>query len=124
MTDYEITYILKPSLDEAEVEARSAAFSAVVTNNGGTIGSIEKLGKKRLAYEIADLREGSYVVMIFQSDAAAAKELERQMKLQEDVLRSLLVQLDKKALIANAVLLANTPPPVPPATAQYAEPQA
>lgn len=119
MTDYEITYILKPSLDEAEVEARSAAFSAVVTNNGGTIGSIEKLGKKRLAYEIADLREGSYVVMIFQSDAAAAKELERQMKLQEDVLRSLLVQLDKKALIANAVLLANTPPPLP-----VAEPQA
>lgn len=124
MTDYEITYILKPSLDEAEVEARSAAFSAVVTNNGGTIGSIEKLGKKRLAYEIADLREGSYVVMIFQSDAAAAKELERQMKLQEDVLRSLLVQLDKKALIANAVLLANTPPPAAPAAAQYAEPQA
>ncbi len=123
MTDYEITYILKPSLDEAEVETRSAAFSAVVTNNGGTIGSIEKLGKKRLAYEIADLREGSYVVMIFQSDAAAAKELERQMKLQEDVLRSLLVQLDKKALIANAVLLANTPPPLPVA-GTFDEPQA
>ena len=123
MTDYEITYILKPSLDEAEVDVRAAAFSDVVTNNGGTIGSIEKLGKKRLAYEIADLREGSYVVMIFQSDAAAAKELDRQMKLQEDVLRALLVQLDKKALIANAVLLANTPPPFP-AAGTFGEPQA
>lgn len=118
MTDYEITYILKPSLDEAEVEARAATFSAVVTNNGGTVGSVEKLGKKRLAYEIADVREGSYVVMIFKSDAAAAKELERQMKLQEDVLRALLVQLDKKALIANAALAAATPVPAPAAAPQ------
>lgn len=112
MTDYEVTYILRPTLDEAEVDARATTFSDLVIGRGGSVGSVEKLGKKRLAYEIDDVREGSYVVMIFQSDAATSKELERQLKLSEDVLRALLIQLDKKALIANAVLLANTPPPI------------
>jgi small subunit ribosomal protein S6 len=102
MTDYEVTYILRPSLEEADVEARAATFNEVVTSRGGELTHGEKLGKKRLAYEIADVREGYYVVMGFKSDAATAKELERQLKLQEDVLRALLVQLDKKALAAMA----------------------
>jgi small subunit ribosomal protein S6 len=93
--DYEVTYILKPSLEEAEIESRIAALSGVLTNNGGEIvGEIDKLGKRRLAYEIDDTREGFYVVMKFKSDAAQAKELERQMRLSEDVMRALLIRLD------------------------------
>ena len=52
------------------------------------------MGKRRLAYEIDDTREGYYVVMKFKSDAAQAKELERQMRLSEDVMRALLIRLD------------------------------
>jgi small subunit ribosomal protein S6 len=102
MIDYEVTYILRPALEEADVDARVATFSEIITSRGGEVKAIEKLGRKRLAYEIADLREGNYVTMVFRSDAAAAKELERQLKLQEDVLRALLVFLDKKALAAAA----------------------
>ena len=69
--------------------------------------NIEKLGRKRLAYEIADLREGNYVAMQFRSTGAASKELERQLKLHEDVLRALVIRLDKKALAAMAHALAN-----------------
>ncbi len=115
MTDYEITYILRPSLEEAEVDARTETISKIVSGHGGTVSQIEKLGKKRLAYEIADVREGWYVVMVFKSDAATAKELDRQLRLQEDVLRSLLVYLDKKAIAAAAAAAARAPEQPAPA---------
>ncbi len=93
-TDYEVTYIIRPNLEETEVDARVDALAELLKNNGGEPGEIEKMGKRRLAYEIADVREGYYVVMKFKSDAAQAKELERQLRLNEDVMRALLIKLD------------------------------
>jgi small subunit ribosomal protein S6 len=94
-TDYEVTYILRPNLEEAEVETRLIAIADALKANGGEIvGEIEKLGKRRLAYEINDVREGFYVVMKFKSEAAQAKELERQLRLNEDVMRQLLINLN------------------------------
>ncbi len=114
MNDYEVTYILRPNLEEADVDARANAIGEIIKSQGGTVVNIEKLGRKRLAYEIADLREGNYVAMHFRSSGAASKELERQLKLQEDVLRALVLSLDKKQLAAMAHALANPPPaPVP-----------
>ena len=113
MADYEITYILKPSMEEAAVEARSVSVGEIVTKGGGTVGTIELLGKKRLAYEIQDLREGYYVIMGFQADAATGKELERQLKLDENVLRGLLISLDKKQL-AHMAAGGHISPPAPP----------
>lgn len=111
MTDYEVTYILRPALEESEVEERSNAIAEIVKSRGGEVGAVERLGKKRLAYEIKDAREGTYVVMQFKSDAAASKELERQLKLHEDVLRALIVRLDAKMMTHMATLAANAPPP-------------
>jgi small subunit ribosomal protein S6 len=92
--DYEVTYILRPTLEETEVDQRVEALSAGLVNNGGElVGEIEKMGKRRLAYEIDDVREGYYVVMKFKSDPAPAKELERQMRLNEDVMRALVIRL-------------------------------
>lgn len=110
MNEYEVTYILRPNLEEADVDARSTAIGEIITNQGGEMLGIEKLGKKRLAYEINDLREGNYVVMRFRSTGDASKELERQLKLQEDVLRALVIHLDKQALAAMAHAAANPPP--------------
>ncbi len=94
MTDYEVTYIVRPNLEETEVDARVEAIATGLKNNGGeVVGEIEKLGKRRLAYEINDVREGYYVVMKFKSEAAQAKELERQLRLNEDVMRQLLINL-------------------------------
>jgi small subunit ribosomal protein S6 len=111
MNDYEVTYILRPSLEESDVEERSNAIAEIIKGQGGDGIAIEKLGKKRLAYEIDDVREGNYVVMQFKSTAAASKELERQLKLHEDVLRALVIRLDAKAIAANVALALNTPPP-------------
>jgi small subunit ribosomal protein S6 len=111
MTEYEVTYILRPSLEEGEVEQRVNAIAEIVKGQRGEVIGIERLGKKRLAYEIADVREGNYVVMQFNSEAAASRELERQLKLQEDVLRALIVRLDAKMVTHMASLAAAAPPP-------------
>jgi small subunit ribosomal protein S6 len=110
MTLYEVTYILRPSLEESEVEERANAIAEIVKNQGGEVSAVERLGKKRLAYEVKDVREGNYVVMQFASSAAAAKELDRQLKLHEDVLRGLIVRLDAKMVTHMATLAAGVPP--------------
>lgn len=109
--DYEVTYILRPALEESEVEERVNAIAEIIRGQGGEVVAVERLGKKRLAYEIKDVREGHYAVMQFKSGAAASKELERQLKLHEDVLRALLVSLDKKMLTHMATLAAAAPAP-------------
>ncbi len=92
--DYEVTYIIRPNLEEADVDTRVTAVADALRNSGSEVGEIEKMGKRRLAYEIKDVREGHYVVMKFKGDAAQAKELERQLRLNEDVMRHLLIRLE------------------------------
>lgn len=93
--DYEITYIVRPNLEENELDERVEAIATTLRGNGAEVGEIEKMGKRRLAYEINDVREGYYVVMKFKSEAPAAKELERQMRLNDDVMRHLLINLQE-----------------------------
>lgn len=93
VTEYEVTYILRPALEETDVDERSNAIAEGVKTRGGEIvGELEKLGKRRLAYEIDDVREGYYVVMKFKSEPEGAKELERLMRLNESVLRALVIR--------------------------------
>ena len=73
MTDYEVTYIFRPSLEENEVEERANAIAEIVKGQGGEVTGIERLGKKRLAYEIKDAREGTYVVMQFKAGPASRR---------------------------------------------------
>lgn len=107
--DYEVTYILRPNLEENEVGERTTAISESLKSNGGEVLNVEVLGKKRLAYEINDLREGIYAVMRFRSESATAHELERQLGLNENVMRALLIKLDKHAVAAEKAAAANTP---------------
>nr|MDQ6933135.1 30S ribosomal protein S6 [Candidatus Eremiobacteraeota bacterium] len=95
--DYEVTYILRPHIDETEFDVRIDGITERLKASGGEVISVEKIGKRRLAYEIDDVREGFYVIMNFKSNTEQAKELERQLRLNEDVMRALLVRLDKPA---------------------------
>jgi small subunit ribosomal protein S6 len=95
VTDYEVTYILRPSLEETEVDERANEIAQRVKDNGGeVVGEVDKLGKRRLAYEIDDVREGYYVVMKFRTQPEEQKELERQMRLNDNVLRALFIRTD------------------------------
>lgn len=89
MKAYENLFIIRPDMDEEAVAAVVDKFSNVVTNNGGENLKVDKWGKRRLAYEINDQKEGHYVLMNFDGEARTAQELERMMKISDDVLRFL-----------------------------------
>lgn len=94
MTHYEITYIVKPSFEDPQVDEIATHFNDVAKNNGAEDTANERMGKKRLAYEIRKVREGHYVCMKFVGSADCAKEIVRQMRLHDDVLRALLIRLN------------------------------
>ncbi len=89
---YEITYILRPALEDPNVDELSTHFSDVAKQNGGDAVDTERMGKRRLAYDIQKVREGHYVCMHFSGSADCAKEVVRQMRLHDNVLRALLVK--------------------------------
>lgn len=92
MTHYEITYIIRPSLEDAQVGELSARMAAVVKEHGGDSVAVDSLGKKRLAYDLKKVREGHFVCMRFTGGADCAKEALRQLRLHEDVLRAILIK--------------------------------
>ena len=91
MNAYEVMYIVKPVEDEA-CEAVVAKFEKLITANGGNVEKTDRWGKRRLAYEIQDLNEGIYVLVTFQADAAAVKELDLVMKITDEVLRHMIIR--------------------------------
>ncbi len=92
MRDYETMFIVRPDLEEEAIEATIAKFQALVTGGGGTVGKVDRWGKRRLAYEIAGHTEGLYVVMEFSAEAAVARELERVFRITDEVIRHLIVR--------------------------------
>ena len=94
MTDYEVMFIVKPDLDEETTTAVVDKLQRVLTERGATIVNVDRWGRRRLAYEVAGFNDGQYVVMNFQSQPEAAKELERVMKISDEVIRYLLIRKD------------------------------
>lgn len=92
---YETMYILRPQLDDEAVDAVVAKFGEHITTNGGAIEKTEKRGRKRLAYEVKDHRDGFYVLLNFKADSSSIKELERAFKLNDDVIRHIVVRLEE-----------------------------
>ncbi|GAA0506930.1 30S ribosomal protein S6 [Saccharopolyspora subtropica] len=88
MRHYELMVILDPSLDERTVAPSMENFLSVVRNDGGTVEKVDVWGRRRLAYEIDKHAEGIYVVLDVNSEPATVKELERQLNLNESVLRT------------------------------------
>ena len=92
--NYEAMYILDPALSEEAIAALVAKFKAVVEANG-TVSEIDEWGKRRLAYPINDLMEGYYVLMTFTALPGVPAELDRQFRINENVMRSLIVSKDQ-----------------------------
>ena len=95
-TKYEITYIIKPDVDDEAQKAIIDKYTKVIADNGGEMVEAKDWGKRRFAYEIEKYREGSYYIMTFTAeDAAAVNEFARLSKIDDSVLRSMTVKLDK-----------------------------
>lgn len=95
MRKYETIFILRPELDEEKVAETIDKFKSLVENNGGEIASLDKWGKRRLAYEIDHTREGFYVISKFKAEPAAASEVDRVFKISDDVMRHIIVREDE-----------------------------
>jgi small subunit ribosomal protein S6 len=91
---YECVYIARQDVPSAQVEGLTEAFSAVITGNGGTVAKAEYWGLKTLSYRIKKNRKGHYVLLNLDAPHAAVAEMERQMHLNEDILRTLTVRVD------------------------------
>jgi small subunit ribosomal protein S6 len=94
MNKYEVLYIVNASLDDAAKEATIEKYSALVTANGGEVESVDKWGVKKFAYPIDYKNEGYYVLMNIDAPATAVVEMERLMRLDENLLRYLTTKVD------------------------------
>ncbi len=85
---YEVMVILDPELEERTVAPSLDTFLNVVRQDGGTVGAVDVWGRRRLAYEIKKKSEGIYAVLDITCTPAAVTELDRQLGLNESVLRT------------------------------------
>ena len=92
--NYEAVYILNPELNEEQIAALVERFKGVVEANG-TVSEIDEWGKRRLAYPINDLMEGYYVLMTFTAAAAIPAELDRLFRINDNVMRSMIISKDQ-----------------------------
>ena len=85
---YEVMVILDPSLEERTIQPSLETFLNVVKNDGGSVEKVDIWGRRRLAFEIDKHAEGIYAVIDLQAQPAAVQELDRQLNLNESVLRT------------------------------------
>jgi small subunit ribosomal protein S6 len=91
---YEVMVILDPSLEERTVEPSLDKYLNVVRKDGGSVESVDVWGRRRLAYEINKQAEGIYAVVSLTAEPATVKELDRQLGLNESVLRTKVLRPD------------------------------
>jgi small subunit ribosomal protein S6 len=86
--------ILDPSIDERTVESSLDKYLNVVRKDGGSIESVDVWGRRRLAYEVKKSAEGIYAVVTLNAEPATVKELDRQLTLNESILRTKVIRPD------------------------------
>ena len=93
--DYELMYIVRPELDDEALRTATESVDTLIRGLGGTVGKSTMWGKRRLAYEVARLRDGHYVITLLQLDGARVADLERALQIHDTVFRHLLVRGDE-----------------------------
>ena len=101
MRDYEILYVVRPDLDEEQLEEAVAKVSGLIETLGGQHERTNVWGKRRLAYEVNRLREGYYVLTEFQLDAGRVPEMESTLKISDTVFRHLIVRRPERKKAAD-----------------------
>lgn len=91
MRKYEVMYIIRPELEQEAVQAVVDKFQGII-QNGGEITKHDVMGKRRLAYEINKIRDGIYVLVNFTATPDVVAELERILKISDEVIRYLITK--------------------------------
>jgi len=88
--NYEVLYIINPTLGEDETAALVAKFKELAEGHG-TVTEVDEWGKRKLAYPINDIEDGYYVLMTFTADPAFPAELDRKMRIDTNIMRSIII---------------------------------
>ncbi|MCC3359360.1 30S ribosomal protein S6 [Bacillus sp. REN16] len=92
MRKYEVMYIIRPNIDDEAKKALVERFNSILTDNGAEITNVKEWGKRRLAYEINDFRDGYYMILNVMSNPEAVSEFDRLAKISEDIIRHIIVK--------------------------------
>jgi small subunit ribosomal protein S6 len=96
---YEIMFIVRPDVEEAEIDKLIETFSGYVTTGGGVVKNSlteQKWGRRRLAYTVKKFNDGFYVLLIVDAPASLVSELERRLRVQEQVIKFITVRMDEE----------------------------
>lgn len=96
MRNYEIMYIVRPNIEEDAKKALIERFEEILTSNGAEIIESKDWGKRRLAYEINDFKEGFYQIVRVKSTDEATNEFDRLAKINDDIIRHIVVREEEK----------------------------
>ena len=94
MRKYEVMFIVKPAEEEV-TNAVITKFENLIKNNGGNVDKVDRWGKRRLAYEIKDIAEGFYCLFYFTAEPKAIAELDRVMKITDEILKHMIIKEDE-----------------------------
>ena len=93
---YEVMYILRPDLEDADVDKSIETFSGYITTGEGTVKNVEKMGRRRLAYTVNKFNDGIYVLLIVDAPASLISEIERRLRVTEQVIKFITVRTDEE----------------------------
>ena len=89
-------FIVRPDVEEADLDKLIEGFSANVTNGGGEVKSVEKMGRRRLAYTVRKFNDGFYVLMNVAAQGSLITEIERRLRVSEQVIKFITVRMDEE----------------------------
>jgi len=92
---YEVIFIVNPDADDTEVMRLSEAMQKIITNQGASVTKTEMMGRRQLAYEINHKRDGVYVLLEVEGTGAEIAELERRMRVNDQILRYMTIRVDQ-----------------------------
>jgi len=93
---YEVMYIVRPDAEEADLDKLIEGFEKNVTDGGGEIKSTEKMGRRRLAYTVRKFNDGFYILMTVVAAGSLIAEIERRLRVSEQVIKFITVRIDEE----------------------------
>ena len=93
---YELMFIVRPDMPEEEQDKLISGLETQVGNAGGTMKSVERMGKRRLAYVVRKFQDGIYVLMVLEGEGGMVKEVERRLRVTEPVIKFMTVRVDEE----------------------------
>ncbi|MFZ1012262.1 MAG: 30S ribosomal protein S6, partial [Terracidiphilus sp.] len=115
---YEVMFIVRPDAADEEVDKLIAGFTTSVTHGGGAVKNVEKMGRRKLAYNVRKFSDGNYILLTLDANGVVVTELERRLRVTEPVIKFITVRMDEeekrlakvKALRASHKKLSAEPP--------------